>query len=110
MKFSTISLLTGAVRMRRVTNHSSDSPYSCDSPLPPWVWIAWSSALSAASDAANFAMLAASPADSPASKSSALRSRGHPAQLDGDVRLGQRVSDALMRADRRRPTRAVALA
>jgi acetyl-CoA C-acetyltransferase len=58
MKFGTISRLTGAVRIRRVTNHSSDSPYSWDRPLPPWVWIAWSSALSAASEAANFAILA----------------------------------------------------
>jgi hypothetical protein len=36
-KFSTISRLTGAARMRRVMNHSSDSPYSCARPLPPCV-------------------------------------------------------------------------
>src|SRR5207249_4033476 len=28
---------------------------------------------------------------------------GKPAQFNGDVRLGKRMSDALMRADRRRP-------
>ena len=103
MKLSTISRLTGAVRIRRVMNHSSESPYSCDSPLPPWVWMAWSRACSAASDAANFAMLAASPAGLPASKSSALRMVASRLEFDGDVRLGERMGDALMRADRRRP-------
>ena len=40
MKFSTISRLTGAMRIKRVTNYSSESPYSWARPFPPWVWIA----------------------------------------------------------------------
>ena len=43
------------------------SPYSVDNPLPPWVWIAASTAARAASAAAYFAMFDASPAGSPAS-------------------------------------------
>jgi len=36
-KFSTISRLTGAVRISLVMNHRSASPYSMARPLPPWV-------------------------------------------------------------------------
>jgi len=40
----------------------SESPYSSAKPLPPWAWIARSTHLMAASAAAYFAMLLASPA------------------------------------------------
>ena len=38
---------------------SAATPYSWDRPLPPWVWIAWSTVCTAASAAAYFALLAA---------------------------------------------------
>ena len=56
-KLSTISRLTGAVLSMRAMNHRSARPYSRDIPLPPWVWMAWSSVRSEESAAANFAML-----------------------------------------------------
>ena len=45
-----LSRLTGAVRSRRAMPHRSARPYSVARPLPPWVWIAWSRALSEAFD------------------------------------------------------------
>ena len=39
----------------------------------------------------------------PASKSSALRMVAMPAEFDRDVGFGERMGDALVRADRRRP-------
>ena len=41
-------------------------PYSSAKPLPPWVWIAWSTQRIAASAAAYFAMFDGSPAGEPA--------------------------------------------
>lgn len=68
------SRLIGAVRMSLIEPHKVASPYSVDSPFPPWVWMAWSNAAMPASAAANFAMLAASPArGSPWSCSHAAR-------------------------------------
>src|SRR5664280_1138713 len=61
-KLRIISRLTGAIRSRRAMPHRSASPYSEDMPLPPWVWMDWSSAARVASAAAYLAMLAASPA------------------------------------------------
>ena len=74
-KFRIISRLTGAVRMSRAMPHMSARPYSDDIPLPPWVWMAWSSAPRAASAAAYLAMLAASPA----TPASAPESQAHAA-------------------------------
>ncbi len=54
--------ITGAVRMRRAKPHRSARPYSLARPLPPWTWMAWSSAASDASAAAYLAMLEDSPA------------------------------------------------
>ena len=62
MKFSTISRLTGAIRESREPASICTRPYSLARPLPPWVWMARSTALHTASPAAYFAMLAASPA------------------------------------------------
>jgi hypothetical protein len=62
-----ISRETGAVRTSRTPHHMSVRPYSSAKPLPPWVWIAWSTHLIEASAAAYFAMLLASPAGAPAS-------------------------------------------
>ena len=57
----------GAVRTSRTPHHMSVSPYSSAKPLPPCVWIAWSTQWIAASAAAYLAMLLASPAGAPAS-------------------------------------------
>jgi len=64
MKLRTISRLIGAIRLSRDEARAWTRPYSSARPLPPWVWMAWSTALQAASAPAYFAMLAASPAAS----------------------------------------------
>ena len=50
------------MRVSRTPHHICESPYSSAKPLPPWVWIAWSTHLIAASAAAYLAMFEASPA------------------------------------------------
>ena len=53
------------------------------------------------------AMLAASPAGSAGVEEFSAAGCGHPAQFHGDVGFGERVGDALMGADRRRPDAAL---
>ena len=59
------------MRSSRAIPHSGTSPYSTDKPLPPWAWMAASTAATAASAAAYLAMLDASPAGWPWSYSQA---------------------------------------
>ena len=61
-KLRIISRLTGAIRPARTPPSSVATPYSVVMPLPPWTWIAVSTARVAASEVAYFAMLAATPA------------------------------------------------
>ena len=84
---------------------SAARPYSAARPLPPCVWTARSTASHAASAAAYFAMLAASPARHVVAGVVQRRRllRHQPGQLDLDRRLRQRVRDRLVRADRRVP-------
>ncbi len=103
MKLSTISRLTGAVRIRRVTNHSSESPYSWDRPLPPWVWMAWSSALQRGLGSGEFRDVGGLAGRFAGVEEFGAADGGQPAQFHRDVGFGQRVGDALVRADRRRP-------
>jgi hypothetical protein len=82
---------------------TSAGPYSLDKPLPPWVSMAWPSALSEASAATNLATLASSAASPPPSCTSAARAGRQPGQLDGDMAPRARMRDAVVRADGGRP-------
>src|SRR3712207_6853579 len=53
----------------RTPQYMSVSPYSSAKPLPPWVWMAWSTQWMAASAAAYFAMFDGSPAGGAAAAS-----------------------------------------
>src|SRR6185437_8057811 len=70
-KLKIISRLTGATRCNRAAPQRVARPYSVARPLPPWVWMASSSACRQASAAENLAMLEASLAFSPWSCSQA---------------------------------------